>query len=291
MMKQFGALFEGDTYTACAGCGARLQAPPPGTAFECPKCSRRFTAYAQELQDLSQFGSRIFDYNQGERMKTVPGVGAQIDAAHKAAEINKGICRGMCLDWIRRVLQGGHDSYDRSNDLAKNKAKKGDAQLNALTTRGAWAQALSHDVSFAEYAPRMASKHQELKGRPPRRSILGIEQTGGKDTAVQCPSPKAFVEDLKRDAKFVDNTCALITFKPSETRAGHSVAIHRRNVSEKFHLFDPNSGVYECQSENLENAIEWLVLTEHKMSTPWMSSVIFGRKQQSAQSSSSSNRP
>ena len=49
------------------------------------------------------FGKEIMEeFSQGERLK-----GASVEG------VNEGYCRGVCLDWARRVLQLGNITFSR----------------------------------------------------------------------------------------------------------------------------------------------------------------------------------
>lgn len=61
------------------------------------------TASAEVLSYLDGLGSRLDEFDQGAR---------QAEARITAGQVDEGFCRGICTDWLRRVIQGGNPWYD-----------------------------------------------------------------------------------------------------------------------------------------------------------------------------------
>jgi hypothetical protein len=65
------------------------------------------TDNATVIQTLASYGSKLGDFVQGERIEE-GGI-----SAHQ-----EGFCRGVCLDWTRKVLLGGKPTFSNPNRAA-----------------------------------------------------------------------------------------------------------------------------------------------------------------------------
>jgi hypothetical protein len=267
--------FRGDKYTVCSKCGGRFDAVAAPAQFE--HCG--WTHHPDGTADqkiitvtLKSFGDEMYEFTPTAEKANQAVVG-EINKTHSNVNLNLGICRGICLDWIRRAVLADTPG---SPALPATKMEK-------LAGRGAWAQALSN-TDFGSFSHDMAKKHKDLKGKESRRPFTDVEEVRAPETRKRGPAD--CLASLLQDRLFVPSACALVVFKPSQAIVGHMIVIHRQNVPEVFHFFDPNFGAYNIVSrEKLGEALAWLVSKKHNMSDPWMGYSIYRKAQHGSNAS------
>src|SRR5262245_34891033 len=88
------------------------------------------TPTAEVIEKLSMFGIKSREIVQAQRLQFL--VSGQVD---------EGFCKGVCLDWTRRVLQGGHHSFEKlgaaasEDNLRRQTLRQATIQLNTRSKK------------------------------------------------------------------------------------------------------------------------------------------------------------
>jgi hypothetical protein len=233
----------------------------PGSVTTCgtPNCNTKFRwpLVTQDVYDaLGSLGTRIGKgvYGQGARLKTF---------GYTNAEVQNGYCHSACLDWARRVIQGGRVSFEPSD---KDKADKlrtvpeKRAKEEAQTDR-----AVNMHLNFKLGNIKTGSPWGGLSKTldssylgAKKRSFGGIDQIYCKFD-LKLNSVKGVVDHLTSQTGFSTNCCALLSFDYM-SGGGHVVAVYQTNTS-RFVLFDPNYTMFELPNiDKFYAALRYLFL-------------------------------
>jgi len=72
-----------------------------------------------------------------------------------------------------------------------------------------------------------------------------------------------FTRTILLDGEFKANRAAYVGVSSPNGGQGHTIALHRLNTGNKFHLFDPNFGVYELVGSKVVEAMVYLFTTHY----------------------------
>jgi hypothetical protein len=76
-------------------------------------------------------------FNQGEFRQST---GGEVWSSFNGKDLSNGYCAGVALDWIRRVLLGGRDSYDKNANKARTEQQQQSRTMDSVERMGrAWA--------------------------------------------------------------------------------------------------------------------------------------------------------
>jgi hypothetical protein len=237
-----------------------------------------------EANGLSEIG----EFNQGT-FRTKLGSEKVTHIGNKP--LDNGYCAGVCMDWIRRVLQSKSDRDQRylsyyykalkeESDLPKGRdlsVQKGRAYTSASTMGFTWfvnnelkwqsvnSGPFTTDVNawknaaaqMDRYFERERTEAERAKTKKPYSSLLLIDSL-----YKQYPTAGHWMAAVDKAVK--SQCCTYFGFNKSG-QSGHAVTVWQRNddvnVHGAFYLFDPNLGVFSCTKTALKTALQlmfWL---------------------------------
>jgi hypothetical protein len=71
------------------------------------------------------------------------------------------------------------------------------------------------------------------------------------------------IEEVLNHPDFKSDCCVHMGINPPSGRTGHAVALHRQSTGGKYHLFDPNFGVYELTRDKTKEAFLFIFRTAY----------------------------
>jgi hypothetical protein len=209
----------------------------------------------QDIYDaLGSLGKRIGTgvYDQGARWKKF---------GYTNPEVKNGYCHSACLDWARRVTQGGRPSFEPTDKDKTGMPRTENAILakeEAQTDR-----AVKIHLNLKKGNINIGSPWQDLsktldKGYlgAKKRSFGQMDQIHAQFD-VKLNSMNAVINHLTSQTGFTTKCCALLTFWYLEGGA-HVVGVYENNTS-TFVLFDPNYTMFELPNiDKVYQALRYL---------------------------------
>lgn len=211
----------------------------------------------QDVYDaLGSLGPRIGTgvYDQGARRR---------EFGYTDPQVQNGFCHSACLDWARRVVQGGRTSFepsanDKTGQSRTDQQKR--AKVEAQTDR-----AINMHLNFKLGNINVGSPWQSLRNSLDTGYLGTKKRKFGQIDQIYCEfdlnlgSIRTVVDRLTGTTGFTTNCCALLSFKYT-SGGGHVIAVYQTNTS-KFVLFDPNYTMFELPNlDKLYDAVRYLFL-------------------------------
>ncbi len=105
------------------------------------------------LSQLASFGTLVGHMNQNERIKN------HLEAGY----LDEGFCRGVCLDWVRRVVQGGKAHFDPRED--KDATAKEDKEARQ-----------THRMARAQYVAKVIQDRELIRANNTRAAAINMDE-------------------------------------------------------------------------------------------------------------------
>jgi hypothetical protein len=144
---------------------------------------------ASPVAILAGFGQTVDDdFAQGQR---------RVAAGILPGQVDGGFCNGVCLDWMRRVVQGGHSWYDPARTARQQPLSQ--AQINERKIAQTMRMGTIHMRTGGD-TPPVSTPEQRLYAA---RGVL-IDLYNANLQAEELQVPAALVRQIKEFATFDD---------------------------------------------------------------------------------------
>src|SRR5262249_30426862 len=188
-------------------------------------------------------------------------------------QVRGGYCASACLDWCRRVLQGGRTSFEAKEDKhgRTRTTQEQEARERKQTERAANIHKqrklgnINTALPWAEVGPVLDRDYTSGKSR----KFAGINRIHDRTGLLfrdqqNYPSIPALVTYLTTYSTtgFTAGCCAILGFDfqngQGQATTGHDIAVYMQNTS-TFVLFDPNYNMWSFpNTDKLTRALVYL---------------------------------
>lgn len=178
------------------------------------------------------------------------------------AKIDSGKFDAMKKDLLRKQAR---EVYLRADASHRSKHDKEIKKMNTVIGMPEM-QRIWGDYSKLMDEWVKAERLAEGKVGGSKRPFSNLKIVRAQELKTWTSGVSELIDALLSDPAFRANRAAYLGVNPPSGGSGHAIAIHRLNTGGRYHVFDPNYGVYELTAPKLREVVLYLFRTVYPYS-------------------------